>query len=400
MRGAEYPPAETPGGPRHGIDPGPAPLTKGSEPSLMSHRALPPKIPSQKRSFAPVVVLLFLALGLFTPHLGSVRANGAASRPRQPDPGASDIAAEKNPEIQLGRLYENLGLWKEAEEHYVTGARDSSPAVQLLALSGILRVRLSLSPSTSNAAGPQHITLARLYELAGRPEDAEKHYLMALDDPAPWVQQEAFRSLGRAMHRGRTWAEFADGVGAWTLRVFIAVTLLILLVSIASHFPSATAGIDIAAFATPAEAALQGQIASSFSKVRAKLLKSALPASGLPPLRGRGANLPLLLPIDPGDLSELSVDAGGFKIAGVMPSLRLLLRPRFRITGGAHLDAAAVTFHAEIWRRWYWFGEELQDTVVMTLGRSASANGTPSGAVPDPELFVYAVFLRILYAAS
>ena len=175
-----------------------------------------------------------------------------------------------------------------------------------------------------------------------------------------------------------------DAVGAWLLRVLVAAVLLSLLASAVLQFRYSTGGVEVAAFSTPENKKLGNQIGSSFLKLRAKLLSATLPSS-----RTRSQ---IMIPIDPGPVSDLSFEAGGFKLAGLASLWRLFFRPRFRVTGGGHVGAASVTLHAEIWRRYWWFGSRLQPSLIVDIPTPHQLD------VVQLENFVYAVFLRILYA--
>ncbi len=307
----------------------------------------------------------------------------------------SNSQPKDHPQLKLGELYERLGLRQEAEEHYVIAAQDPSPAVRQLALEGIRRVRLAAGRPAAQAAAHPRVRLGQTYESIELWDEAEEHYLAAAEDSSPAVRQLALdgihRVRGRQSFRLRleqsldSWGQGVDAAGAWILRFFVATVLLSLLAVTFFQFRYRTGGVEIAAFATPGDRKLGSQISSCFTKVRAKLLTAGLPFLG----RRRQ----ILIPIDLSNLSNLSFEVVGFKLAGLASLVRLFLPPRFRVTGGGHLGAGSVTLHAEIWHRWRWFGYRLQETLTSDIPSPREL------AVVQLENFVYAVFIKILYAA-
>jgi hypothetical protein len=259
--------------------------------------------------------------------------NVAAPHACHGGPGAADF------QLKAGISYENLRAWKEAEERYLAAGGDtcSSKGTRKLAIEGIERVR------------------AR--------QIAEAHV------------GERFDYWGRAV----------DSLGGWLVRGFVLAVVLSIFWIAALRIPDAWGAVEVARFVTPADKKLASQIESSFVKARAKLLNTSSPYLG--------ARRQITIPIDPGVLSDLSFEAGGFKLAGLASLWRLFFPPLFRITGGGHIGTGSITFHAQIWQRWGWFGSRLRETVIVEVP-------SPHGLdIVQLENFIYAIFLRVLYAS-
>jgi hypothetical protein len=255
----------------------------------------------------------------------------------------------------------------------------ATPPVQSSAGSG----NATQKPSQSAAPVPScsqtqrfHLEAGKVYEDAELWEEAEKQYLAAVEDSCSSLaeRQLAIQAIKRTrIHRlGRV--RFVEFLGSWGQAVD----------STAAWLRYSTAGVEVAAFSTPQDEKLGSQIASSFLKLRAKLLNATLPSSS--------TRRQIMIPIDPGVLSDLSFEAGGFKLAGLASLWRLFLRPRFRVTGGGHVGTGSVTLHAEIWRRHWWFGSRLDEGLIAEMAAGQQLD------VVELENFIYAVFLRILYA--
>lgn len=258
-------------------------------------------------------------------------------------PVAAAVACENGDRIadfslRAAATYEELRAWKEAEERYLAAGTDacSSEDTRKTALEGVERVS-------------KH----RIKE--GRFETAQD-----------------------------LWGHAVDSAGAWLLRILVVAAVVSIFLIGAFRVPDTVNGVEVARFVTPTDKKLAGQIESCFVKGRAKILNATAP---LPRMRRQ-----ITLPIDPGVLSDLSFEAGGFKLAGLASLWRLFIRPLYRITGGGHASPGSITFHAEIWRRTAWFGSSLHGTVIVEV---PSPNGVDIARLED---FVYAIFLRVLYA--
>lgn len=241
--------------------------------------------------------------------------------------------------LKAGSIFENLRAWKEAEDRYLAAGGDacSSAGTRKLALEGVQRAR-------------EH----------GMAEER----------------------VGEELDR---WGHTIDSIGGWLLRMLIAAVIVSVVWIAVVRIPDAVSAVEVARFATPADESLASQVESAFVKARAKLLNT-----GSPFLRSRGQ---ITIPIDPGVLSDLSFEAGGFKVASLASLSRLFFPPLFRITGGGHVGAGSITFHAQIWQRRRWFNSILRESVIVDV---PSPHGLDIVRLED---FVYAIFLRVLYAS-
>ena len=245
------------------------------------------------------------------------------------------------------------------------------------------------SPSEGNVEAHFRLEAGKIFENSKRWDEAEKQYISlgAVPAASPSQKKLALEGLIRTqrarLHDSRAglYGEELDSVGKWLLRIVVVIVGIAILLDFVLHLFGGT-GVEIAPFSISDDGKLKAQIESSFLESRARLLVSNLPSGWV--------RRSIMFSLEPGPIADLSLEAAGFKFAGLASLWRYLIRPRFRITGGGYSGKVATTVHAEIWRRRWWFGQSLEEVVIHEI--------TAPLRVERLEEFVYAVFLRIWYA--
>jgi hypothetical protein len=266
-------------------------------------------------------------------------ARPASTAVQHPSSGSIESQSD-NLHIRAAQSYERFRLWKEAENEYLAAGQDPLDTNRQLAAEGILRVRKQMQ-----AAANQSIST----------------YVHAFDSFAG----VAFRLLG--------------------LLVFVFV-LVVMPTAIREEIRRASYLVEIQPFQASGDEKTSEQIAATFSRTRAQVYSVLSANVILSPIAQ-----PQLTPHWHESLPDASLDAGPVKLPSILPFLSLVLRPRYRVIGGAQSTPFRIFLFAEIWER---TGTLRLSYKLKSVARRDVPRPLGGEGIEELEIFVYDVFLK------
>jgi len=168
-----------------------------------------------------VAVISFILLVPYTYHGAQVAPTPSNTSRGRPQPqGAFDL--------DVAKQYEKQSRWKEAEQEYLQAGRIGAPCIKKEALAGIERLSVHRSADEESFESE----LGKLYEELEDWKDAEQHYSQAAKDAPKPIRDVALKNVAR-MHEHLWLQEGIEDFDRWAGYVArgLAVSYLIVLLS-------------------------------------------------------------------------------------------------------------------------------------------------------------------------
>ena len=162
------------------------------------------------------VLFILVASSLFDRTQAAVQAPNSPKGGRQPE-GAFDL--------EVARRYEKQSRWKEAEQEYLQAGRIGAPCIKKEALAGIER----LSPHRASDDESFESELGKLYEELGDWKAAEQHYSQAATDAPKSARDIALKNVAR-VHEHLWFQESVEGFDRWVGYIARGLALLYLII--------------------------------------------------------------------------------------------------------------------------------------------------------------------------
>jgi len=290
-------------------------------------------------------------------------------------------------DLQVARLYEGQGRWKEAEQEYLQAGRIGAPCVKKEALAAIERLRIHRPPDEENL----EFELGRLYEGDHAWKDAEQHYAASAKDATKPVRDKALDAVKR-MQEHRLLENYVEDFDRWAGYAARVLGVAFLFV-VAWRVRKTRQAIEIMPFEAPNEEAIK-RVIFSLSSAR-----EALPGVLAPLLATTGTNVVDSIPliILPGLENEFPDPAEDLEVGEIKLPLanwiRMLKSPRIRVFGRWSVGGITGTARARILRR----------RRVFSYRESRDSSFSVPSAAGDPQdrqlsLFAYDVLIKAIFA--
>jgi len=290
-------------------------------------------------------------------------------------------------DLEVARLYEGHGRWKEAEQEYLQAGRIGAPCVKKEALAAIERLRIHRPPDEENF----EFELGQLYEGDHDWKDAEQHYAASAKDATKTVRDKALDAVKR-MREHRLLDDYVEDFDRWAGYVARVLGLAFLFV-VAWRFWKTRQAIEIMPFEAPSEEAIKRVIfsLSSAREALAGVLAPLLATTGTTVVD----SIPLI--ILPGLENEFPDPAEDLEVGEIKLPLanwiRMFKSPRIRVFGRWSVGGITGTAQARILRRRRLFYYRESRTSSFSI---PSAAGDPQDQ--QLSLFAYDVLIKAIFA--
>jgi hypothetical protein len=297
----------------------------------------------------------------------------------------ADPAIQQQRQMELAALYERLHAWDKAEAQFVEATQGPSKDLKEQALQGIERVRKLAARSGDRSS----LRLGSFYERQAMWSEAEQHYLTAAKEGSESVQRLALDGLKRVRARiprnrwAKDFGEWFDISSGLITRGLAVVGALVGLSLALRYILKVRRRIEILPFAASNETA-GFQIKYWLGHAQAMIQTAgALPS----PAGMTGSLLPYLrLP----ELAEKLPELGEIAIAGFKVSARELLQglaqPRVRVSGSWIVGAPNGKTFARFERRRRFSRYESYATIKRDIPGSQQDQ--------ELELFAYHILIK------
>jgi hypothetical protein len=269
-------------------------------------------------------------------------------------------------DLEVAMSYENQARWKEAEQEYLQAGRVGAPDVKKEALAAIERLR---THHPSDEENPES-DLGKLYEDIHDWKDAEQHYVAAAKDAPKPVRDLALKNVQR-VHERLWLQEAVDNFERWLGYFAIAMSLIYLLVLL-WRVRRVRKGIQVMAFEVSTDDAnkrlifalssaregLPGLLSPVLTTMAANVV-DPLPLIMLP---GVGNEFP-----DPAE----DLEVGEIKLP-LANWIRFFTRSKIRVLGRWQVGQATGTVQARILRRIFPMTYKQSRLIFSTINSAAT----------------------------
>lgn len=330
---------------------------------------------------APLQILVIILLC-------SPLLRGQGSRRGSIASGTTDAQPAGMFDLEAARRYERLSRWKEAEQEYLQAGRAGTPWIKKEALAALDRLSEHRSADYENF----DFELGKMYEDIHDWKDAEQHYAAAAKDAPRPARDRILLDVKRVREHLRLEERFGD---LERLLGYIATVLAVLfIVVVVWRILRTRRGIQVMPFEASTDDAGK-RVVFALSSARDGLPSLLAPVRALTGANVVDA-VPLI--ILPGVENEFPDPARDLEIGAVKIPLadwiRLINLPLVRVFGHWSVGEKTGTARARIMRRNSLFAYTESRTIVATLDTAPAGTGDLQLALFGYDVLVKAIYAR------